>query len=223
MIPKHIWQTYESPYEDLSSRIKEYTNSWQEINPEYKYFYYDSKAREDFVLKEFGKSWLDTFTAMPLGVMRADVWRCMVLYIHGGVYADLDTMCNAPIESWIPEGVKFAIFPENFKEGTPNVGEHYATYMIAAEPKNEILLNIINLMFDRLQNPNYSYEHFVHELTGPALVTKVICDMSKSNKLEGFILLEHINTFENKSIKHVYASQVWKEDHISWIDERGKI
>lgn len=223
MIPKIIWQTYEIPYDELSDRIKEYTSSWSRINPDYEYKYFDAKSREDFVLEHFGQEWHDLFVSLPLGVMRADIWRCMAVYVYGGVYVDLDTMCYAEIKEWIPSYATFAIFPENFRVGTPQKGENYATYMIAATPKNKILYNVINLMFERLQSPDYSNEHFVHYLTGPSMVTQVILETLDEEPQPGFIMLEHIDTYKEKSMDHVYASQKWKEDHISWIDQRVDI
>ena len=220
MIPKIIWQTYETPYEELSDRIKSYTSSWSRINPEHDYRYFDAQAREKFVLEHFGQEWHDLFVSLPLGVMRADIWRCMAVYVYGGVYVDLDTMCYSQIENWIPSDSTFAIFPENFRTGMPQHGEHYATYMIAATPNNKILKNVINLMFERLQTPDYSFEHFVHYLTGPTMVTQVILETLNEEPQPGFIMLEHIDTYKYNSMDHVYASQRWKEDHVSWIDQR---
>jgi mannosyltransferase OCH1-like enzyme len=223
MIPKIIWQTYEIPYDQLSDRIKKHTNSWITLNPEHEYKYFDASARQAFVLDNFGQEWHDLFVSLPLGVMRADIWRCMVVYVYGGVYSDIDTMCYAPINSWIPDDTTFAIFPENFTSGVPKYGENYATYMIASVPKNKILKNIIEFMFERLQNPDYSYEHFVHHLTGPSMVTQVILDTLKEDPQNGFVVLENIDTYKHKSMDHIYASQKWSDDHISWTEESARI
>ena len=57
---------------------------------------------------------MSAFRAMPLGVMRADVFRYAAVYHHGGAYADVDTECFRPLESWVRPGcdVVFALEAE---------------------------------------------------------------------------------------------------------------
>ena len=41
--------------------------------------------------------------------MRSDILRLVILYLHGGVYADVDTECVTPLREWIrpdDEGVR---------------------------------------------------------------------------------------------------------------------
>ena len=40
------------------------------------------------------------FLKFPLPVMKADFWRYCVLYINGGIYADLDAKPLIPINEW---------------------------------------------------------------------------------------------------------------------------
>ena len=61
----------------------------------------DDRA-DDFIERNFDEEVLRTFRGFPLGVMRADFWRYAVLYMHGGIYADVDTNCTMPVEQWLP-------------------------------------------------------------------------------------------------------------------------
>jgi mannosyltransferase OCH1-like enzyme len=97
MIPKIIWQTYETPFKDLLPETKDCVDTWKEKNPTWKYMYMDSQERDDFVLHEFDQEWYELFTTCSLGIVKANIWRCMILYIYGGVYSDLDTICNESI------------------------------------------------------------------------------------------------------------------------------
>lgn len=36
-----------------------------------------------------------------LAIQRADLFRYVVLYDAGGVYADIDVSCSVPIDSWL--------------------------------------------------------------------------------------------------------------------------
>ena len=51
--------------------------------------------------------------SLPVGVMRGDLWRYMVIYIYGGVYADLDTECWEPISVWMKDEYDMIVCPEN--------------------------------------------------------------------------------------------------------------
>lgn len=51
----------------------------------------------DFVSSDF-PDFLDTYLSYPPGILRADIWRVLVLYRYGGVYADIDVECLRPLE-----------------------------------------------------------------------------------------------------------------------------
>jgi mannosyltransferase OCH1-like enzyme len=98
-IPKTIWQTYKDPYDSLAGYMKDTIQTWKDINPEYEHRYMDDAQAAQFVLDEYGEEWHKIFMGFPIGVMRGDLWRYMVIYKYGGVYADLDTECLNPIAS----------------------------------------------------------------------------------------------------------------------------
>lgn len=45
--------------------------------------------------------WLEDYQALPFPVLKADVWRYLVIYREGGVYTDVDTYCRVPIHEWL--------------------------------------------------------------------------------------------------------------------------
>jgi mannosyltransferase OCH1-like enzyme len=40
--------------------------------------------------------------SFPVGAMRSDFWRYAVIYMHGGIYGDIDTWCKRPVQQWLP-------------------------------------------------------------------------------------------------------------------------
>ncbi|NBX27401.1 MAG: hypothetical protein EBR55_04000, partial [Chitinophagia bacterium] len=101
MIPKIIWQTYKYPFNELPQYAKDAAQTWKDLNPDYKYIYMDDQDCRSFILHEYGEDWVEIFDSCPIGVMRSDIWRYLVLYVYGGVYADLDTICLKPIKEWV--------------------------------------------------------------------------------------------------------------------------
>ena len=75
MIPKIIWQTYETTFSNLPQYAKTCANTWKDLNPEYKYLYMSAEDRECFVKENFDDDWYQIFMSCPLGIMRSNIWR----------------------------------------------------------------------------------------------------------------------------------------------------
>lgn len=99
-IPKIIWQTGKEPYEELSEQVKGYISSWKSKNLDWEYRYLSDDQLYEWVALNYGQDWLDVLNDCQIGVIKADVAR--VLFLHaGGLYTDLDTICNNPIKEWL--------------------------------------------------------------------------------------------------------------------------
>jgi mannosyltransferase OCH1-like enzyme len=99
MIPKKIFQTYKTDYNDLSEIQKAMTKTWIDKNPGYDYRYYSDQDIEKFILRHYGQEWHELFVTVKYPVMKADIFRILILYKYGGFYADLDTECVVPLDS----------------------------------------------------------------------------------------------------------------------------
>lgn len=97
-IPKIIWQTHEYEYEDLPYPYNLNSLTWQEMNPDFEYRYASADQRHEDI-KKYGADVLDFYLSIhsDLGldqnVLKADIWRYVVLRQFGGIYADLDSVC----------------------------------------------------------------------------------------------------------------------------------
>lgn len=223
MIPKIIWQTYKDPLEALPEYIRECINTWTSLNPEYEYRYMNEDETVKFVLSEFGMDWYDIFINMPIGVMRADLWRYMVIYKYGGVYTDIDTLCLKPISEWVNNKYS-AVLSEDDIPGT------YNQITFAAQPGHIILKSVLDLIKNKFINPNYNDKNFVDKLTGVAVWTEAIKAIDKHLLDNIFIYSEDKNIYlENhealyfdKAIKHLTASFNWNNgDYIQWQKQVG--
>lgn len=230
-IPKIIWQTYKDPVDTLAPYMNDAIQTWKDLNPEYDHRYMDDIQAGQFVLEEYGQEWYDIFISLPVGVMRGDLWRYMVIYKYGGVYADLDTECLLPISSWMLEDKEFIVCPET--------SEHFCQWTFAATSGNPILKSVLDLIKDRLLNPEYGSPHFVHTHTGPAIWTDGInkaLNLNVDNLIDDYLLLnssdnaklykfhcyggEQWRIFHFESVKHIYGSQKWSDgNYVQWIED----
>jgi hypothetical protein len=97
-IPKIIWQTHNYEYEDLPIHYKKIAQTWKNLNPDWEYRYVSHTERED-IIKKYPILW--NYYPTQTGVCQADMWRYVVTYEHGGVYADMDSVCTKSISYFL--------------------------------------------------------------------------------------------------------------------------
>lgn len=218
MIPKIIWQTYECNYNELDSKALECLNSWKDLNKDWEYRYVSGKEREDFVLKHFGEEWHKIYMSYTAGVLKADLWRYMCLYINGGVYSDLDILCKKPIESWLDLNLNFAVSEEPDNPG-------YTQMIFASTANNIFLENILKDIKEQFYLSNKYNNIIDYEIneTGYLIFTKSIINTSAVNN-EGFMLYtgEYSKMIHNDSIKHYRAGDgnVFGSNYVAWKNEK---
>lgn len=230
LIPKIIWQTYKEPYESLPQYQKDATQTWKNFNPEYEWKYMDDVQAAEFILKEYGHKWHNIFINAPVGVMRGDLWRYLIIYRYGGIYTDLDTECLMPISNWMLEDKSFIVCPET--------SQHFCQWTFASTAGHPILKSVLDLIEKAFENPIYGEPHFVHNMTGPAIWTKGILlglNLPELNLVNDYLLInssdnaklyefhnyggEEWRKFHFIDVKHIYGSQNWKEGYIQWIED----
>ncbi len=89
-IPRKMFQTGPADLRGrpLEARLVEATRAFCAEHG-FTHEYFDDDAMASFVAEEFPQ-WLPTFESLGTIVEKADLWRYMVVYHHGGFYLDLD-------------------------------------------------------------------------------------------------------------------------------------
>lgn len=100
-----------------------------------------------------------------VGQYRADIARYEILHRHGGIYADMDTTCQQPIDRLLPEGHLVA--------GWEIQGQWIGNTVIAApagHPALAAIMNALPALAERLApaRPN--------RLSGPKAITPILKD-----------------------------------------------
>eukprot|EP00877_Chromochloris_zofingiensis_P011965 jgi/Chrzof1/7021/Cz02g07270.t1 len=74
-------------------------SSWPARNPGFEYWLHDDADCHKLVAQNF-PALLPYYEALVAPVERADLFRYLVMEVHGGVYADIDVACIQPINKW---------------------------------------------------------------------------------------------------------------------------
>mmetsp|Transcript_26616 Transcript_26616/g.37487 ORF Transcript_26616/g.37487 Transcript_26616/m.37487 type:complete len:359 (-) Transcript_26616:73-1149(-) len=98
LFPANMFWTKRSASQQ-SSQERRFQERCQALNPNYEVRSYDDESSREFIANFF-QEYLSLYDGFKKPVMRADMWRYLILYQHGGVYFDLDVECLTPIDTW---------------------------------------------------------------------------------------------------------------------------
>lgn len=233
-VPDRVWQTYNT--EDLPPKAQECQNTWKTHFASSAYALHDDAKILDFMQTHFDSEIVDVFQGFPLGVMRADMWRYAVLYIHGGIYSDIDSKALQPRSRWnIRSEDKVIIAVEN--------DIHFCQWTLVSVPQHPLFKTVLDLIVRTAQEGiDVSDEHFVHKHTGPGIWTRavheflgypieqkaqhtlVLYQTTDRTRFERWgIRLEDRTYFSRKMVQNLYGSTQFSDGYVSWMDQRDAL
>lgn len=145
MIPKivHVTWKYKNIVDSSNLMVKYGLKRLIELNPDWKVTVYDDDDINQY-LKEVMD--INDFKLIENShiVSKSDTWRLYKMYNEGGIYVDMDRLCNKKLSDIIPDDVKWVV---------PIVGNRdFAQDLMISEPQNPIFLETIKLCMHRRRN-----------------------------------------------------------------------
>ena len=89
----------------LSPNFSRLTESWKQTNWEYRF--YDDAQAAAFISTHFPEEVREAYDTLLPGAFKADLFRYCVLFIIGGVYADVDVLLESKLDLAIDNDVGF--------------------------------------------------------------------------------------------------------------------
>ncbi|WP_395622054.1 glycosyltransferase family 32 protein [Sphingomonas daechungensis] len=135
-IPKKIHQIYFG--DDLSERLKANARELRDLNPGWEYALYDAHMGEDFIRTHYGADVLQAYHHLDprYYAARADLLRYLIVYREGGVYLDIKSRFEGPIDKFIRGDEGFVL--SQWRNGTGEIHEGFGIYRdIAFVPGGE--------------------------------------------------------------------------------------
>ena len=234
--PKLIWQTYKSEAE-LPAESGGCIRSWINLNPPWDHHFCSDEGLFEFFTTFFNGKLLDLYHAMPLGVMKADLWRYAVLHEFGGVYTDIDTVCLEPLDGWL-DATKGKGLQVACEGGHP----YFCQWTIIAAAGHPALKHALELIAERVAATggvvDETMPHYVHHYTGPSLWTAAI-QRYLGTTLDAFELRDRPELWAERDIQilprdffsgvkvlHCFAGAHWRKaasGYASWMEERKDV
>lgn len=171
-IPHIIWQINKEPYDQLPSYLRIMTDTWKETGWDYSYMSNDQAS--EFIGAAFGSMYKTMYDYIEMPSCKSDFWRYFVLYMYGGLYVDIDTVCLQPIESWLDTSADLNVCKENFKEFGHTT---YGPWLVACPPKSRFAFAMINKMSELITEAMDNQMPINPDHVGPKAWTEVLQDM----------------------------------------------
>jgi mannosyltransferase OCH1-like enzyme len=106
--PQKVWQTWKTDAAGLDPKDAVRVRTWTMKNPKHRYELLTDDNALSYVQHHYGPYGINrpdivhVFETLNAKIIKADLLRYLVMYIEGGVYADIDVECLKPIEHFIP-------------------------------------------------------------------------------------------------------------------------
>lgn len=208
MIPKWIHQTWKSKEPD--TEIDRLRQSWISAHPDFKYSFYDDHDILQFIRKYFDERVSRTYRRITNGSLKADFFRYCVLYIHGGVYVDVDLMCLRPLtEGIIDFDLDDLITATDYQERDDQPKNHmyrrdciYQAFL-CAQPFHPFIKYMINYMCFVMSNDLYKMDIF--RIGGPEAFANGYDEFFKNHYPKHVVLREANNPdLKIKLVSHLH-------------------
>lgn len=240
IVPRNIWQTYKTT--KLPVAAKKCQKTWLK-NSSFTYRFCDDLEIERYIADNWDPAFLLFFKSLPLGVMKADLWRYMVVATEGGVYSDIDSQCISLLDKWSfpdcsnPEHVLILGLENDID---------FCQWTFAATKNHPALIYVCHFLFENWKKNgiDISNPHFVHATTGPAIWTlalKSFLGVDSNLKsiqiydqyVQDISFRKYINskgvwlfpqkTFNGEWSCNLYGSQNFSNGYVKWISEKNNL
>jgi mannosyltransferase OCH1-like enzyme len=175
-----IWFVIKNP--EMPDKWKEAQQTVISMNPDWNYKLVDEDYSKNIV-KTYFPDFYQYYISFPYTIQRIDAIRYCLLYLYGGIYLDLDYICNKSFGD-ITLTAEVGLIKSN---NTPGV---FTNSFLASKPKSEFWLMVIEQMKKPLNFFQKITKHLkIMNSTGPFMINNV------ANKNKKYIeTLENIQT-----------------------------
>jgi mannosyltransferase OCH1-like enzyme len=207
--PSKLWQKVGPKGIDVDGQS--YIESWHKQSPSLRHEILTDDSAEQYVREQFAAlpDIRDTYLALQVPILKADLLRQLRLYMEGGIWSDMDVTCLAPIDSWVPMVHQGRT---NLVVGLEFDGSQFASWTIMAKPRSVHIAMAIGYIMDALASSAAQHNTNIAgltmktitdvvDVTGPQAMTRAILD-SLSIQMEAPVGRSNISNLLEPTLLH---------------------
>lgn len=105
--PAYIWQTWKYTPADGEFQFRDQEASWTILHPGFVHEVITDSVAITLLRMLYAAvpEVLEAYEALPLPVLKADLFRYLILFARGGIYSDIDTLALRSADEWIPKAI----------------------------------------------------------------------------------------------------------------------
>ena len=182
-IPKIIHQIWWQGINQIPDKYRIYKNSWKVKHPNWIIIYWDKNKVISLVKKHYPNI-IQLLSEYKYMIQKIDVAKYLILYHYGGVYVDMDTICEQSLNNlfnekefmnynFICSQMQIIPFIKIINNG------------IIFSKKKHPLLEILISQLKKHQKQRYYHnqDYYIMESTGPIFFHHIISEYKNSNVL----------------------------------------
>ncbi|MFM2588566.1 glycosyltransferase family 32 protein [Vibrio sp. TBV020] len=189
-IPKIIWQTNFSARSAWPVYLNYLFNRLMSLDYEYRYV--STEERAEFIKANASERVYNAYMQLNDGAAQADLWRLVTIYVHGGIYMDIDATLVWPLKRILPTS-------ENAMYVKLKKNQHYTNFFLASAPNNPDYEEAINKIVDNIEKR--FIEKGVYFLTGPMVITDILESKQVAFKERKYVCIQ--GTFTNEYFQYL--------------------
>ena len=185
----NIIQTWKT--EQIPRKYKKFFNSVRSMNPHANFMFFTDKEIENFVMENFPQ-YSKLFNNFDFKIQKIDFFRYLAVYLHGGVYLDLDMYMTMPFD--YPFFENDCVFPIEYLKNGDKILQNkgfkriIGNYGFYATPRHPFLKFIVDQIEENLKTFKYlkktRKDKFILYTTGPVAVTNAYIDFKDKESVK---------------------------------------
>jgi hypothetical protein len=194
LIPRKIYQTTKD-INLVPKQLLNCINKLKSINQNWNHTLFDDRSQYEYIRSVGSERFIRAYDRIQKlhGASRADLFRYLIIFLHGGVYLDVKSGTSRPLDSILQKNDTFIIsqwdnsptgrFPgAGFWPELKNIpGGEYEQWNVIATPGHPFLAAVIENVINKIENYNaLKFGHgpkSVLRVTGPWVYTLTIHPM----------------------------------------------
>lgn len=159
-IPDKVW--HKANHHNITELQRERISTWVETNPSCRQELLSDRSSQAFVRSRYGHTRPDiveVYEALSIPILRADLFRYLVVLAEGGYWGDLDVTCEKPLAEWIPaeynngtiDMIVGLEFDMDWRGPNTEVASQFCNWVFAAQPSSRNLRLLVDTVIAKLK------------------------------------------------------------------------